>query len=88
MSILGSELARIVAELQACEGQLPNDVRVEYQHRVRSKGEEALASIDGGSCGNCHQMLTPHLLDQLSMGRVHICSGCNSILYVGESISV
>ncbi len=88
VSVLGMELARIVDELQACEGQLPNDVRIEYQHRVRSKGEEALASIDGGSCGNCHQMLTPHLLDQLSMGRIHICSGCNSILYVGESISV
>lgn len=85
VAVLQTELARITAELFEWEGRLPSDVRNEYQHRVRSKGEEALASVEGGSCGNCHQVLTPHMLDQLSMGRIHICSGCNSILYFGES---
>lgn len=85
---LNQELARIIAELRECEARLPNDVRAEYQQRVRAKGEEALAIVDGGSCGNCHQVLTAHILDQLSMGRVHICSACNSILYFGESVSV
>jgi predicted nucleic acid-binding Zn-ribbon protein len=85
---LQAELARVTSELRESEAGLPAELRTEYQHRVRTKGEEAFAVVEGGSCGNCHQVLTPHILDQLSMGRLHICSGCNSILYIGENISV
>lgn len=85
---LEAELNRVLAELKTQEADLPAAVRGEFQHRIKSKGEEALAAVEDGSCGNCHQILTPHMLDQLSMGRIHICSGCNSILYIGESVSV
>jgi predicted nucleic acid-binding Zn-ribbon protein len=85
---LQQELSRVVEELRACEKDLPGEVRGEFQNRIKSKGEEALAVVDDGSCGNCHQILTAHMLDQLSMGRIHICAGCNSILYVGEGVSV
>jgi predicted nucleic acid-binding Zn-ribbon protein len=86
--VLQSELARINADLNECVAQLPADVRSEYQHRVRSKADEALAMVESGSCGNCHQILTAHVLDQLSLGRVHICSSCNAMLYMPERIGV
>lgn len=88
VAVLQAELARVVGELNECVAQLPADVRIEYQHRVRTKGEEALAMVESGSCGNCHQILTAHILDQLSLGRVHICSSCNSMLYVAERVAV
>lgn len=85
---LQQNLSRVVEELRACEKDLPGEVRVEFQNRIKSKGEEALSLVDDGSCGNCHQILTAHMLDQLSMGRVLICAGCNSIMYLGEGVSV
>jgi hypothetical protein len=85
---LQGELGRVTGELSRTEALLPADIRGEFSRRVKSKGEEALAMVDGGSCGNCHQVLTAQLLDQLSMNRVHICSSCNSILYFGERLSV
>ncbi len=88
VAILQTELSRVTGELSECEARLPAELRREYQHRAKTKGEEALAVVDFESCGNCHQVLTPHVLDQLSMGRVHICSSCNSILYVGERVPV
>ena len=85
---LQSDLARVIAELRENEAKLPAAVRPEFLHRLRSKGEDALAMADGGSCGNCHQMLTTQVLDQLTLGRSHICSNCNAIIYLGERVSV
>lgn len=88
VAVLQSELNRVTSELNECESRLPAELHREYQHRAKTKGEDALAMVDAESCGNCHQVLTPHVLDQLSMGRIHICSSCNSILYVGERVPV
>jgi predicted nucleic acid-binding Zn-ribbon protein len=87
-AVLQTELARINAELRDGEAELPASLRGEYKHRVQAMGEEALAAVEDESCGNCHQLLSPHVLDQLSMGRVHFCSSCNAILYHATKISV
>lgn len=81
-SRLEAEVARIRADLDVAEGELPADSREVYQRIVKSKGAEAMAPVEGTSCGGCFQQLTGNMLAELSMGRVVPCRGCGCLLYL------
>lgn len=81
-SRLEAEVARIKADLDVAEGELPADSREIYQRAVKSKGAEAMAAVEGSSCGGCFQQLTGNMLAELSMGRVVTCRGCGCLLYL------
>jgi uncharacterized protein len=79
---LEGELSRVLAELQQVEDQLPEDFRKDYQRIAKAKGEDALAPLEGESCGGCYQMLSPQTISQLHMGRPIFCSSCGRLLYL------
>lgn len=79
---LEAEVARIRADLDAAEGELPADSREVYHRIVKSKGADAMAPVEGSSCGGCFQQLTGNMLAELSMGRVVPCRGCGCLLYL------
>src|SRR5262245_36026271 len=56
---LEGELSRVLTELQQVEEELPEDFRIEYTRLAKAKGEDALAPLEGESCGGCYQMLSP-----------------------------
>ncbi|NBW95214.1 MAG: phospholipase [Planctomycetia bacterium] len=79
---LEAEVARIRADLDSAENDLPHDSREVYHRIVKSKGADAMAAVEGESCGGCFQQLTGNMLAELSMGRVVPCRGCGCLLYV------
>lgn len=82
--LLEAELTQALAELQRVEADLPEDFRKEYLRVSKAKGEDALAALDGGSCGGCYQMLSPQTVNQLSLGKPIFCSSCGRLLYLPE----
>jgi hypothetical protein len=82
---LQADLDRVTAALRQAEAQLPEDFKAEYDRMVRAKGEEALAMVEGESCGGCHTMVTTQLLHRLKMSQVVFCKNCGSLMYLPES---
>ncbi|TWU20595.1 Chromosome partition protein Smc [Novipirellula galeiformis] len=85
MESLRGELARVENELVETEKQIPSAVRADYDRLTKSKGEEALAPIDGDSCGGCYQTLTTQVMSQLQLSRLVRCPNCNAFLYLPEN---
>lgn len=81
---LEGELSCVLSELQKVEDRLPEDFRKDYQRIAKAKGEDALAPVEGESCGGCYQMLSPQTINQLHMGRPLFCSSCGRLLYLAD----
>lgn len=81
---LEGELTTSLGELQQVEAELPEDFRVEYNRLTKAKGEDALAPLEGESCGGCYQMLSPQTVDQTHLGKAVFCPSCGCLLYLPE----
>ncbi len=81
---LDADLERVLADLKTAESKLSGDLVQEYRRRVAAMKEDALAAVDGDSCGNCSQVLTLQVQQEISMSRSHTCSSCNAILYSSQ----
>lgn len=78
---LESDLAAVDAELAEAEALIPTGVRSEYQRLVAARGEEALAPVEGETCGGCNHMLTAQFLNRILMSHLVRCPNCNAFLY-------
>ena len=81
---LGTEVKRLEAELAEAENGLPADFRINYQRIVNSKGEDAMAEVQGEFCGGCYQQLTPNDMAELSMAIAIFCRNCGRLIYLPE----
>jgi hypothetical protein len=84
---LESELARVTNELKLAETNLPGDFKANYQRIARLRGEDALAPVDGETCGSCFQMITPQMMNDLMMSKPVFCKSCGCLLYLPEDTS-
>lgn len=84
---LETELARVSAELEQAEAKLPGEIRAEYERQVKSRGENALAQVEGEYCGGCFFSLTAQTLNELLIGKPVFCKNCGSLLYLPEDRS-
>jgi predicted nucleic acid-binding Zn-ribbon protein len=82
--LLIGDVQRLEGELKTVEAGLPNDIREVYQRVVRSKGSDAMAQVDGETCGGCYHHLTANIINALLMGRVVCCQSCSRMLYLPE----
>lgn len=83
-SRLESEVARVGADLARAEGELPADSADAYRRVVKSKGADAMAMLEGESCGGCSERLTANSVAELSTGRVITCRSCGRLLYAAR----
>jgi predicted nucleic acid-binding Zn-ribbon protein len=83
---LEAELSHILVALQKVEEELPEDFRIDFQRISKAKGEDALAPLEGESCGGCYQMLSPQTINQLRLGRPLFCTSCGRLLYLAEDV--
>lgn len=83
---LESQLARVTAELEEAETMVPAEMKVDYNRVVKARGESALAAVEGDTCGNCYQTISPRIMDNLRMERPVFCAGCGSLMYLKDSI--
>jgi hypothetical protein len=82
---LRADVKRLEKELAEAEMALPEDFRALYQRVVNAKGEDAMAVVEGGSCGGCFQQLTTNVLNEINMGRVVLCRSCGRVLYLPDN---
>ncbi|MDF1842804.1 MAG: phospholipase [Rubripirellula sp.] len=85
---LAEESKRVEAELSSVEKEIPSNVFPDYKRLTDSKGENALAPVEGESCGGCYQTLTTNYIDRLRMSRLIRCPNCNAFLYTPEDLRV
>jgi hypothetical protein len=81
---LEADRKRLEAELVEAEKELPDDLRDQYRRLVNSKGEEAMAEVQGEFCGGCFKQLTPNDMAELSMARSIACRNCGRLIYLPE----
>jgi predicted nucleic acid-binding Zn-ribbon protein len=84
---LVTDRKRVEANLTEAEQSLPSDFRDAYYRVVKSKGQDAMAQVEGESCGGCHQSLTTNMMSDLIMLRVTFCKVCGRLLYLPEDRS-
>lgn len=85
---LNSELERVTAELRTAEAALPSDFKSDYDRIAKSRGEDALAQVDGEVCSGCYHTITSQMLNELYMSRPVFCKSCGALLYLPEDRSV
>ena len=85
---LEDEVTRVEGQLVEAEKLIPADFKVDYERLVKARGEEALAPLEGETCGGCATMLSPQLMNELLMGFLKICRSCGNVLYVPEDRSL
>lgn len=82
--VLEAEVQRVTELLLQSEVKLPTTVRLEYERIARSRGEEALAPVDGECCGSCYTTLTTQTMNLLQLSELVFCKSCGSLLYLAE----
>ena len=87
-AILETELARVTGELEKAEADLPGDFKLEYDRMIKGRGEDALAQVEGETCGGCYQTLTPQTMNELLMAQPVFCKSCARLLYLAEDNAV
>lgn len=78
---LKSDLTRVEAEREEAETLVPQTARVEYARLIAARGEDALAPVDGDTCGGCYQMLTTQMINRIRLSHLVRCPACNAFLY-------
>lgn len=82
-SLIG-DVTRLDAELKRVEADLPADFRDAYQRIIKGKGSDAMAAVEGESCGGCYHQLTANIFNSLMLDRVVCCQSCGRMLYLPE----
>lgn len=78
---LSADLAKVEAEREEAEALVPASAKSEYTRLVAARGEDALAPIDGETCGGCNQILTTQFRSLIKLSRLVRCPSCNAYLY-------
>jgi predicted nucleic acid-binding Zn-ribbon protein len=81
---LEADVVRLDGELKAAESLLPADFRDAYNRVVKSRGSDAMAQVEGETCGGCFQRITANMHNALAMGRAVFCQSCGRLLYLPE----
>ena len=85
---LADDVRRLESDLKEAEATLPDDFREAYFRIVKSKGSDAMAQVENGTCTGCYQQITQNMNNNLIMGRIVFCQGsCGRLLYLPEDRS-
>jgi predicted nucleic acid-binding Zn-ribbon protein len=84
LASLESQYKDVKARLAAAEAQLPTSFRADYDRVAKARGDEALAPLDGETCGGCSVAVTSQMISDLMMSRPVFCKSCGCLLYLPE----
>lgn len=85
--LLTGDVQRLDNDLKKVEVELPSEFRDAYQRVVKAKGSDAMAQVEGETCGGCYHHLTANIFSELLMSRVVCCQSCGRMLYLPEDRS-
>jgi predicted nucleic acid-binding Zn-ribbon protein len=86
--LLDGDVKRLEGELREAETALPVELKDAYDRVVKSKGADAMAAVEGESCGGCYNTITPNMFNALYMGRIETCRNCGRLLYLPEDRNI
>jgi len=81
---LQADAARLEAELQQVEADLPAEFRELYRRLIRAKGGDALAPIHGEFCGGCNQHVPLNMVNAVMLSQPVCCKACGRLLYMRD----
>ena len=79
-----ADVERLQAEMKEVERSLPGEFKEFYNRLVRSRGEDALALVEGHYCSGCNRQLPLNRINELMMGKPVTCLACGRLLYLPE----
>ena len=82
--VIQGDIQRLDRELKQAEHELPPIIRDVYQRIVRVRGEDALAVVEDGCCGGCHQQVPLNIQAEIRLLHPSFCKTCGRLLYVAE----
>jgi len=82
--IIAADLKRAEEQLRETETAIPEEIRDLYQRVVRQRGEDALAAVEGGYCGGCHQQVPINVYVEIKLSHPMFCKACGRLLYLAE----
>lgn len=83
MEIVKVDLQRVSDQYKEAESKLPEEFMSEYSRLVNARNEAAMAGIENNTCGGCYHVLTPKVVDRLTLEQVVFCPSCGVLLYLG-----
>ena len=81
---LERDLADFQQRLATAEKELPIEFKAEYDRVVRAKGSDALAPLDGETCGSCNVNVTLQMVNDVMLARPVFCKSCGCLLYIKD----
>jgi len=83
------EIEDRLSQLEAQRKQLIPDIApkmlLEYERILHSRNGLAIATVKDNSCGGCHMLLPPQVINLIKMyEHIITCEMCNRILYIEE----
>ena len=82
---LEADLAELKQRLTTAEKQLPIDFKAEYDRVVKARGDEALAPLEGETCGGCNVAVTLQMVNDVMLAKPVFCKSCGCLLYQSTS---
>ncbi len=86
--VLDADLIHVNEELVATEAILQGELKTIYKRLVESRDEEAIAPLEGKSCGGCNTSLPPRTLDRLRMNEPMVCTSCACLIIPPDNPNV
>ena len=81
---LDQQLKQTLEQLKETENSIPEDIRPVYDRLVVSKGEDAMAMVEGRTCTACYTEITAQNYNDLVMNQFLVCKSCGRALYLPE----
>lgn len=82
--LIQADIDRLEADLATAEAELPPLVNEVYQRTVRQRGEDALATLEDGACGGCHQQVPLNIQAEVRLSHPMFCRSCGRLLYLPD----
>ncbi len=80
-----SEKVKLIQERETLRKALPTALGEEYDRLFNANDGEPLVPVENGSCGHCFMRITPHTLNQASIGNVVNCDNCRHLIYMEDA---
>jgi len=82
---IGGRLNQLDAQRKQVLPEIDPKMLGEYERILHSRGGLALAAVKDNSCGGCHMLVPPQVINLIKMyERIITCEICNRILYIQE----
>lgn len=82
---MGQRLSQLDAQRKQVIPEIDPKMLHEYERILHSRGGLAIVTVKDNSCGGCHMLVPPQVINLIKMyERIITCEVCNRILYIRE----